>query len=402
MAINSSKLSEICIIGGGIAGLTAAMWMKQHELAPLTWLFEADDKLGGLCKVGHWQDDKGFGTCEYGEHIFHTEDERIKDIFLALYPDAKVYEHITEIYVEGPKGKAYVPYPINLDTIDKLYEISGWSETAFNPKEYCSKKISLANLDPSTKQLCYRYIIEPYSRKQWGHYNFDTVLEDRIRVYLDRDNRTFRDRYQYVPDKMDYGNVRKSLKGVHIRCKTPMTYRDVINDYIYCGPRNTLIINTSPIDAFYTDNLNKCILPYRTLKFKGGVDLNGTYKDRPMTVNYPDKNRAYTRVHNYGKDIVFEYPDECIRGDIPMYPIYEEGFSSEILFKTIQKNTDKQLHLEAHEDGFAQYYTDYIRKDNDTKVTILHVGRLGSYKYMNIDTTMYQVVHALDQLVEVN
>lgn len=33
MAINSSKLSEICIIGGGIAGLTAAMWMKQHELS---------------------------------------------------------------------------------------------------------------------------------------------------------------------------------------------------------------------------------------------------------------------------------------------------------------------------------------------------------------------------------
>lgn len=81
MAIDGNKLMGVCIIGGGIAGLTAAMWMKQHELAPLTWLFEADDKLGGLCKVGHWQDDKGFGTCEYGEHIFHTEDERIKDIF---------------------------------------------------------------------------------------------------------------------------------------------------------------------------------------------------------------------------------------------------------------------------------------------------------------------------------
>ena len=400
------------VIGGGIAGMTAAKTLNNRGYkssngvsgdGPTIELFEANDYLGGLCKKGHWIGCFEFGICEYGEHIFHTDNLTARDMFLELYPDAVVYEHTTEVYLEGTAGSCYSPFPINIDTIEDLYRVNGLS-CKFDQEKYRGRYIFLNDLDFTTRDLIKEHIITPYSQKQWGGYNYDQVVEDRIRIYLDRDVRTFRDKYQMVPNCMNYGSAGNIIKNdTVIQLGTSMNFTKVMDRIKnYHNDYRILVVNTSPIDNFYTGK-KVCSLPYRSLDFRRGIyysrlDLCGM-DDRAVTINFPTYSRPYTRIHNYGCDLVYEYPkpyqDE---NDIPMYPL-REGSSDARIVNTAKMSTEGKSKLTKVDCRYGDYYLDSIQIDNGPAVDILHVGRLGSYRYLNIDTTMLQTYVAIQDLI---
>ena len=396
------------VIGGGIAGMTAAKTLnnkgynRANKDGQTIELFEANNYLGGLCKKGSWCDCHGFGTCEYGEHIFHTDNLTALDMFLELYPDAVMYEHITEVYLEGTVSSCYAPFPINLDTIEALYKVNGLN-CKFDQSKYHGRYLSLSDLDFTTRDLIREHIITPYSQKQWGGYNYDQVVEDRIRIYLDRDNRTFRDKYQFVPNYMNYCSAKRIIdKDTAVYLETAMNFTKVMKHLRHYNKEyRILVVNTSPIDTFYTGK-RICQLPYRSLDFRRGIyySPNDAMDERAVTINYPLHSRPYTRIHNYGANLVYEYPKPYQHeDDIPMYPL-REGSSDARIVNVAKMATEGKSQLTAVDCRYGDYYLDSgVQIDDGPVVDILHVGRLGSYRYLNIDDTILQTYVAVQNII---
>jgi len=70
--VNRSKNKQhIVIIGGGLAGLSAAEWLLRQELPPKVTIVESSDRLGGVIE-----------TVSQGEWLI----ERSADSFLSVRP----------------------------------------------------------------------------------------------------------------------------------------------------------------------------------------------------------------------------------------------------------------------------------------------------------------------------
>src|SRR5687768_6965895 len=73
-------VKKIVIIGGGLAGVSAAYHLSEHE--PI--LFEKESAIGGLCR-SFTQD--GF-TFDCTGHLIHLKNPYTKELIARLLPDA--------------------------------------------------------------------------------------------------------------------------------------------------------------------------------------------------------------------------------------------------------------------------------------------------------------------------
>src|SRR6478609_6619738 len=116
------KLFDYLIVGAGFAGSVLA-----ERLA-----VDADKKVLIVDKRSHvggnaydHYDDHGVLVHRYGPHIFHTNSRDIFD-YLGRFTEWRPYQHRVLASVDGQ----LVPMPINLDTINKLYEMNLNSQQA--------------------------------------------------------------------------------------------------------------------------------------------------------------------------------------------------------------------------------------------------------------------------------
>ena len=137
------------------------------------------------------------------------------------------------------------------------------------------------------------------------------------------------------------------------------------------------IVYTGPIDAYF----NYCLgtLEYRSVRFETEV-LNTPNYQGNAAVNYTDRETPYTRIiehkwFEFGKDedgndlpktvISREYSSEWIKGDEPYYPVNDE-----------KNNT-----------LYMQY-----KELSEQEENVLFGGRLGEYKYNDMDATVASVL----------
>jgi UDP-galactopyranose mutase len=327
---------KVSIIGAGISGLCA-----YKQLAKFRPIIFEKEMVGGLCVPNEKYFEQsirenGYAFGKFGEHIFHTDNKEVYEAFRLIYPECLFYEHKTEIYVNGE----FLPYPPNIKTLGKA----------------------------SVEQ-----IVIPYTEKQWGEQkeeDIDFILK-RFKTFNDYDYRTFKERFQFIPNKMDYGSPDINTKDV--------VYREISFDDVD-GLDADLVINTSPLDRFY----GKDFLIYRSLDFEIGIDYGNTFKDRAMTINYPESIFKYTRVHHHGRFLVYEFPRET---GTPMYPVFNPERSLKIIL-------DNFPFLECIKVNDTRFF---IHKYKNK--LIVHVGRLGSYQYLNIDKAIENVLGALKEIV---
>ena len=390
------KIRKKIIIGAGLAGLTAATFKRDIP----TDVYEKNSVVGGLCI--NWDSDTrafvanyrsefealSYSPCRYGGHTFHTNNEKCYKIFNEIY-DTEVYE-LRTIAVTG--GMA-VEWPINRYSLLKFgfteQEISELKEKFPDGSTFDALRYFKQDKEFTDKcENMYNQLIVPYSKKQWGdNHDYTETVRRRVKVFYDNCNLTFRDKYQCVPVRMNYGYT-KLLNDSNVRfifnqianVKSLIDAQDHIKD--------CLIINTSPIDRFY--NLESK-LPYRTCDFEYGYDHNDDYKDLPGVINTPDEMYGYTRIHKHDKILSYEVPRDVVDdNDVPMYP-----FEDVNLFKYLQQNyPDNNLRVMPLSNGTN------VLLDLDTVPgsVILHTGRLATYTYMNMDTTIEQTFLALEKL----
>ena len=108
------------IVGAGFAGSVLAERIASQR-GESVLLIDRRAHVGG--NAYDWYDEAGILVHRYGPHIFHTNADQIVD-YLSKFTKWRPYEHRVLSKVDGK----LLPIPINLDTINTLYDLDLTSE----------------------------------------------------------------------------------------------------------------------------------------------------------------------------------------------------------------------------------------------------------------------------------
>lgn len=353
---------DYLIVGAGLSGCVLAEQLAGRS-GKKVLIVDKRDHIGGNCY--DYYDRSGILVHKYGPHYFRTDDKKVLD-YLSQFTDWYHHQYKILVNVEG----RYVPFPINLDTINDLYGLSLSSaelEVFFEKIRKPLKEIQTSQdvIINQVGQELYEIFFKGYTRKQWGMdpSELGASVCGRIPIRLNRDARYFNARYQVMP-KYGYTQMFKKLinhPNIHLLLKTNF---NVLKDRL---PYKYLIY-TGPIDEFFDYQFGP--LPYRSLRFEFET-LDREWFQPVSQVNFPN-DYDFTRIveikHATGQvhpktTIVREYPTD--EGE-PFYPV--------------PKPQNQTL------------YEKY-RAEGDKLENVFFIGRLAQYKYLNMDEI---VARALD------
>ena len=359
---------DYLIVGAGYAGSVTAERLARG-FGKTVLLVDRRPHIGG--NAYDHLDRHGILVHKYGPHIFHTNSA---DVFgyLSRFTSWRPYEHRVLAYVDNKLA----PIPINLDTVNRLYDLNLTSEqleeffAARAEKIDCPKTSEDVVVSRVGRDL-YEKLFRGYTRKQWGldPSELDAQVTARIPVRTNRDDRYFTDTYQAMPRSGYTAMFENMLDHENIHLELGVDYREVLSSVLY---RN--MVYTGPIDEFFNFRYGK--LPYRSLEFKHRT-LEQKQLQQVAVINYPNEH-AYTRVtefkHLTGQDhprtsIVYEYPRA--EGD-PYYPV--------------PRSENAALYRRYEELAQAVAGTYFV-------------GRLATYKYYNMDQVVAQALTLCGKIV---
>jgi UDP-galactopyranose mutase len=352
---------DYLIVGAGFAGSVLAERLARGS-GKSVLLCDRRNHVGG--NAYDHADAAGILVHRYGPHIFHTNSRDIFE-YLSRFTTWRGYEHRVLASVEGK----LLPIPINLDTINRLYGLKlGENEVekflATRAIKYESPRTSEEVVLSRVGADLYEKFFRNYTRKQWGvdPSQLDAQVTARIPVRANRDDRYFTDQFQFMPrwgftrmfeNMLDHEHIDLALATDFYELRKEVNFRQLI----YSGP----------IDQFFDFRYGK--LPYRSLHFEHRT-LDREWFQPVAVVNYPN-DFEYTRVtefkHLTGQQhqrtsIVYEYPRS--EGD-PYYPVPQPMNAS----------------------VYSQY-----RKLAESLPNVRFVGRLGTYRYYNMDQVVGQAL----------
>ncbi|PTY07241.1 UDP-galactopyranose mutase [Opitutaceae bacterium EW11] len=361
---------DYLIVGAGFAGSVLAERLAS-TLNKKVLLIDRRNHIGGNAYDCH--DRAGLLIHKYGPHIFHTNSAEIFG-YLSKFTEWRQYQHRVRACVDG----RLVPIPINLDTINELYglrltppEMKNYLASVAEPRE---KVLTSEDVVVGTvgREL-YEKFFRGYTRKQWGldPSELDAQVTARVPVRFNRDDRYFTDAYQAMPARGFTHLFENMLDHPNIKILLNAEYRDVMDEVSYGN-----LIFTGPIDEYFDYQFGP--LPYRCLEFRHETHNKPVFQSAPV-VNYPNEY-AYTRVTEFkyltGQDhpltsVVYEYPQA--EGD-PYYPI--------------PRPDNAALYKKYHQ--LAEQTPD-----------VHFVGRLGTYRYYNMDQVVGQALAVFSRLAGV-
>jgi len=293
--------------------------------------------------------------------------------YLSLFAQWRPYEHKVLASVDGQ----LVPMPINLDTINQLYGMhlcADELENFFAAKAVKTERIKTSEdvvINKIGKEL-YEKFFRNYTRKQWDldPSELDASVTARVPVRTNKDSRYFTDTYQAMPLHGYTHMFKKMLTHPNIKIMLNTDYKEIINVI----PHKAFVF-TGPIDSYFDYCYGK--LPYRSINFSFQT-IDAAVFQPTGTVNYPNEH-LYTRSTEFkyltGQQhnkttVVYEYP--TAEGD-PYYPIPR------------QENNEK----------YKQYQLLAATMPN-----VYFTGRLGTYKYYNMDQVVAQSLSLFKKIMQ--
>lgn len=364
---------HIAIVGAGFSGAVIANQLAQAGYT--VEVFESRAHVAGNC-YSERDPETGVMVHVYGPHIFHTDNERAWE-FVNRYAEFKPYVNRVKAITDG---KVFT-LPINLLTINQFFnKTMGPAEaqeflanlgdkTIENPTTFEEQALRFVGRE------LYEAFFKTYTIKQWGLHpsELPASILKRLPVRFNYDDNYFNHKYQGMPAD-GYTQLVQNIidvPGVTVHLNTAF---DPANkgDYQH-------VFYSGPIDAWFKHTEGR--LPYRTLDFET-FRADGDFQGNAV-INYCDDEKRYTRItehkhfspwEKHEKTICYaEYSRQCEENDLPYYPI--------------RQNREKaQLEL-------------YVNKaKNEENVTF--VGRLGTYRYLDMDVTIAEALHTADTFID--
>lgn len=365
---------DFLVVGAGLFGAVFA-----HEMTGRGKKVLVIDKRPHAGGNIYTQDIGGIKVHKYGAHIFHTDDE-------------KIYKYVDEIEPLNPFINAPVAFykdevynlPFNMNTFGQMWGIKTPQEAADiiksqvkksgikTPKNLEEQAISMVGTD------IYEKLIKGYTAKQWGREcrKLPAFIIKRLPVRYTYDNNYFTDRYQGIPKNGYTSLALKLLDGAELRLDT-----DFYGDRAYFEKISEKIVFTGMIDEYYDFRFGP--LEYRSLvfeekkfdtpNFQGNAVINHTGAEVPYTRSIEHKHFDKRTAGNTDFTIVsYEYPAEYSKTKEPYYPVNDA--KNNTLYQKYRLLSENNEH-------------------------IIFAGRLGAYKYMDMDDTVKAALELSKQVL---
>lgn len=356
------------VVGAGLSGLTVAERIASRTKETVL-VIEKRDHIGGNCYDSYNED--RILIQNYGPHTFHTSNQRVFD-YLSQFTEWREYEHHVLSFVDGK----FVPFPICLKTINELYGLSLTSEEMHQFID--SRKVNIKEIRNSEDFVLSQVGVELYEKffknftiKQWGvsPKELDKSVISRLPFRYNNDTRYFTDPYQGQPKNGYTAMFRNMINNPNLKIMLNTSYQEIARKINF----DTLIY-TGPIDEYYNYQFGN--LMYRSIRLEFETYDVESYQPGPST-RYPN-DYEYTRVTEFKKmtgqksdktTILKEFP--CFGGD-PFYPY--------------PTRDNKEL--------YEKYYSLAQKEKN-----VFFVGRLGEYKYYNMDKVVERALNFVDAII---
>ena len=363
-AEKSGNKYDYLVVGSGLFGSVFAH--EAYAAGKRCKVIDKRDHIGGNI---YTEKIDGINVHKYGAHIFHTSNRKVWDYINQFaefnqYINSPVAVYKDEIY----------NLPFNMNTFSRMWGL----RTPVEVKKKIAEQIAELgiaepqNLEEQALSLVgrdvYEKLIKGYTEKQWGRdcKDLPSFIIKRLPLRFTYDNNYFNDRYQGIPIGGYTKIIDELLDGIDVELNTE--YSEFIKDH---SDQFDKILYTGPIDEFYNYKLGH--LEYRTVRFETEELEMENYQGNAV-VNYTEREVPYTRIiehkhFEFGDQpttvISREYSEEWTPGKEPYYPVNDE------------KNNEL----------FSRY-----REMADKEDKIIFGGRLGNYKYYNMDQVIEEAL----------
>ena len=365
---------DYLVVGSGLYGAIFAHEARVHGKSALVV-----DKRPNIAGNIYTENIEGINVHKYGAHIFHTNNKKVWN-YITQFAE---FNRFTNSPVANYKGELY-SLPFNMYTFNKMWGVVTPEEAAAKieeqrkeitgePKNLEEQAISLVGRD------IYEKLIKGYTEKQWGRdcKDLPAFIIKRLPVRLTFDNNYFNALYQGIPIGGYTKMIANLLDGIKVRLNTD--YQEHKSELDALADK---VVYTGPIDAYFDYKLGT--LEYRSVRFETELLDQPNFQGN-AAVNYTDRETQWTRIiehkwFEFGKDengndlpktiISREYSSEWKPGDEPYYPVNDA------------KN--------------SLLYSEY-KKLADAENKVIFGGRLGEYKYYDMDQVIAAVLEKCEK-----
>lgn len=359
-------MKKALVIGAGLTGCTIARLLVERYPSVKVDVFEKNGTIGGLCETSTM-----FGNIYqvHGPHQFHTIHQNVIN-FIRRFEIWDPYCHFKGAFFE--QEQRYVPLPLNYNVIDTFKEKNLILHQLANlPKTHRTDTFENATKDIVGDYL-YKHFFEGYSKKVWreplnkltGEWVSKRIkISNEDESYFDKGETQLMPRHgfnRFFENLVDHDNIR-----IFINEQFSGNIFNSNYDYIF---------SSMPIDELFN-------YKYGHLKYvgiKNEIKLEKEWEFSWANINYSSESIPYIRRTNYNKIykknsgikiVGYEYPCPTSK----MYPV-----------KTQQYQT------------MFNSYNEEINRFPKVK----SVGRLGQFKYINMDECIKSCFDVINSLVE--
>ena len=381
---------DLVVVGCGFSGALIAH-LAAKRLKKRVLILERRNHI-----AGNMYDEKdsetGIVVQRYGPHSFHTNNARAFELVQEI-GEWEPFVLRARAQIQG----RFTPSPFNFQTVEdyfppqKALEIKTHLVQEFSYRPKVTILEMLESGDPVVSgyaDFLFRQDYRPYTAKQWGiaPEELDVSVLQRVPVRLSYIDQYFDDRYQMQPKGGYTAFFEKMLadEKIELRLSTNACQHLMLKDdgmILLDGEAvHVPVIYTGALDELFQCRYGK--LPYRSLSFKYEVLSTRDFQPTPG-VAYP-LAEGYTRITEFSKlmplspdtnktIIAYEYPEiyGSDRGKEAYYPI---------LTTDSQKLYQRYL-------GEAKRYP-----------MLYPCGRLGDFKYYNMDQAILRAVELFENL----
>ncbi len=366
---------DVLVVGAGLSGAVIA---ERHAtvLGKRVLVVEKRNHIGGNC-YDYLDPDTGIRVNKYGAHLFHTSNEEVWN-YIRKFGRWDAWEHRVLAWVKSK----YVPVPVNINTVNMLFNLSIQNSRDMN-EWLAIQQINPANstFPRNSEEMAlsrvgrdlYELIFKPYTEKQWNTSasHLGPEVTGRIPVRDNWDDRYFSDKYQVLPANGYTDIFHAMLSGNPlIEVHTSTDYFDLPLKLRSRISPSTKIFYTGPIDKFFSSEKR---LEYRSLEFLSVVQHNqpGYYLPAPV-VNFPGREFLFTRVVEYKH-------------------MLNQSSGSSVLYYEFPSDKGEPYYPVPTAENKALYHRLVEMTRNMSDITF--VGRLANYKYFNMDEAISNALH---------
>jgi UDP-galactopyranose mutase len=369
-------MAKILIIGGGFAGCIAADMLLRKNKGHKVTLIERSNSLGGSCITQNY----GGHPYTLGPRHFLTRKEWVFDFLNEKCPMRR-YDNGHEFLTYVERDQKFYHFPIHEDEIQWMPDADAIKgELAQRPDEVHANNLEdywIQSVGPTL----YSKFIDQYSRKMWG-INSNTEITD----------------FGFTP------------KGVALNKGKKAAWSDAISGFPLAinGYNDYFGLATADVEVQLNTNIEEYDFEKVRVKVKGNwisydIIISTISPEIPMRYAFGElrwAGRDFFKLvlpmeHVFPKEVYFLYyaNDEAFTRIVEYKKFYKYESATTLIGIEIPSKKNKLYPYPCKAD--QELHAKYISACNSR---VLHIGRNGAYRYLDVGMIIEQCADALAEL----